>query len=226
MNRPYCLPIIESDRQVISDLVKKHHHEYRYFEVWVDYIEGPQIGFIQDLAGQLSDKLIIVFRRQLLEPIRMPLDMRFQILDVLNGSGTLADLDVTSQQAELEYLTTNNSAGRTIVSYHDYQQTPDDDALHDVLQHIRKYNPTILKIATMCQKESDALRLLNILLELRNSGQKCIILGMGDHGAIVRVFGSLWGNEIIFAPAEPAGASAPGQLTRFQMEKILGAIGA
>lgn len=226
MNRPYCLPIIEPDRPAILDLVKKHHDEYRYFEVWIDYIDGLEVSFVRKLAEQLGDKLIIVFRRRQLRPMRMPLNARLQVIDALQDSAVLADLDITSQQAELEHLANQHSAARTIVSYHDYQQTPDEGELHDVLQRIRKYNPTILKIATMCQNESDSLRLLNALLELRKTGQKCIILGMGSPGAIVRIFGSLWGNEIIFAPAEPSGKSAPGQLTRAQMEKILGTLGA
>jgi 3-dehydroquinate dehydratase type I len=93
------------------------------------------------------------------------------------------------------------------------------------MRRIRKKNPTILKIATECQNDNDSLRLLDILLSLKETPQKYIILGMGSHGLITRVFGSLWGNELIFAPEKANEQSAPGQLTRKQLDNILQTIG-
>jgi 3-dehydroquinate dehydratase type I len=72
----------------------------------------------------------------------------------------------------------------------------------------------------MCQTEQDALRLLQLLLELKAKNQRCIILGMGEHGITTRIFGTLWGNELIFAPETLAEQSAPGQLTRQQLDNI------
>ena len=43
---------------------------------------------------------------------------------------------------------------------------------------------------------------------------------MGEFGTITRIFGTLWGNEMIYAPKEKKNASAPGQLTKIQLETI------
>ena len=43
---------------------------------------------------------------------------------------------------------------------------------------------------------------------------------MGEFGVVSRVFGALWGNEMTFAPAVKTEQSAPGQLTRSQLENI------
>lgn len=47
---------------------------------------------------------------------------------------------------------------------------------------------------------------------------------MGEFGIITRIFGTIWGNEMIFAPKSIEGASAPGQLTKKQLEDIFKAL--
>jgi 3-dehydroquinate dehydratase len=55
---------------------------------------------------------------------------------------------------------------------------------------------------------------------LKKENKRCIILGMGEHGMITRIFGTLWGNEMVFAPQTKSEASAPGQLTKQQLATI------
>jgi 3-dehydroquinate dehydratase type I len=83
----------------------------------------------------------------------------------------------------------------------------------------------IIKVATHCTTQRDALRLLTLLIELRESGRKSIILGMGKHGVITRVFGTVWGNEMAFTPLEATARSAPGQLTVDKLDTIMQALG-
>jgi 3-dehydroquinate dehydratase type I len=82
------------------------------------------------------------------------------------------------------------------------------------------YQPAIYKFATYCHSPHDALRLLQFGLALQDRGFSCVVLGMGEYGSITRIFGSQWFNRMIFAPPTLAGASAPGQLSRPQLENI------
>ncbi len=225
MKYPYCLPILKSSKSEILATVQKHTDDYAYFEVWLDYVDELDTTFVKKLAADLPERLVVVFRRQQLAPIQMSLEQRYQLLDSLQDSSVLVDLDITSQQAEIEYLRQKDYKLATIISYHNYQETPADDQLQDILLQIRKPNPTILKIATECQNEGDALRLLQLLLTIKKSREKCIISGMGKPGLITRIFGALWGNELVFAPADSNEQSAPGQLTRNQLDNILQSIG-
>ncbi|RMG43483.1 MAG: type I 3-dehydroquinate dehydratase [Candidatus Dadabacteria bacterium] len=43
---------------------------------------------------------------------------------------------------------------------------------------------------------------------------------MGEHGKITRVFGTLWGNFLIYAPVNQAFATAKGQLNMDQLKTI------
>ena len=114
----------------------------------------------------------------------------------------------------------SNKKNDLLLSYHNYDSTPSDDELLKIITTMEKYHPMIYKIATLCQTEQDAIRLLELQQALKQQKKKHIVLGMGEYGTITRIFGSLWGNEMIFAPKEKSEASAPGQLTKKQLKKI------
>ena len=114
---------------------------------------------------------------------------------------------------------------KTLLSYHNYSQTPSDTELRSLVSRMKKWNAHIIKVATQCTTQRDALRLLSLLIDLRESGQKSIITGMGKHGIITRVFGSMWGNEMAFAPLDVSGRSAAGQLTVDKLDSIMQALG-
>ena len=83
-----------------------------------------------------------------------------------------------------------------------------------------KFFPDVYKIATKCTNETDALKLLLLQQNLKIQNKKHIVLGMGEFGTITRVYGTLWGNELIYAPQTKEEASAQGQLTKKELENI------
>jgi 3-dehydroquinate dehydratase type I len=220
MRPVYCLPIIKPFKSAVLELVKTHDADYGYFEVWLDYLEDLDETFLAELVELAGERLIVVFRRQNLEAPQMERQKRLDILTTLAGSPVLVDLDVQSQQAELEFATTQSKPVQLITSYHDYRQTPDSVRLRSIIATMEPYRPRMFKLATLCNDQGDALRLLELLTELRAQNKPSIVLGMGEFGQITRVFGTLWGNEMTFAPLAAAEQSAPGQLTRQQLETI------
>lgn len=219
MNITYCLPIIKKSKQEVLDIIRKSA-DYQYVEVWVDYIEDLDKTFIEELLKLLKERFIAVFRRHNLEQTRMDLKKRLTLISVLDNSGSLLDLDIYSQKEELNYIKNNSLRIQRIVSYHNYQETPQGGQLKEILATMEEYKPEIYKIATLCNGKHDALRLLELLLQIRGKGHKCIVSGMGEHGVITRIFGTLWGNEMVFAPKIIAEQSAEGQLAKSQCEII------
>lgn len=220
MQHKYCLPIITRYTRSLLDIIHQYERQYAFFEVWVDYLEDADEAFIAQLADTWPGRIIIVFRRKELHPMHMPLASRLQIISALNQSTALIDLDLASQAAELDFIRTDGLHVSTIVSHHNYSATPTTRGLGEIAHAILVCKPTMLKIATFCQNEQDAVRLLALQLRLREQGQRHIILGMGPHGLVTRTFGTLWGNEVIFAPAQASEQSAPGQLDRDQLDAI------
>lgn len=220
----YCLPIIKSHKDEVLEILRARQARYAYFEVWLDYIKDLDDAFIETLEKEAGAKLIVLFRRQKLEPIRMNMADRQHIMSLLGGSQVLVDLDISQQREEPDYIKQQKLAIRTIVSYHNYEMTPEDTKLKELLEAMAASQPAIRKISTYCNSRQDALRLLGLLLDVRAKDQPCIVLGMGEYGAITRVFGTLWGNEMIFAPESADEQSAPGQLSRQQLEDIFAAL--
>ncbi len=221
----YCLPVIQPNQQAVLDALYAHLRDYDYIEIWLDYIEDLDDAFIETLQQRLGKKLILLFRRQNLETIHLSPERRQQIMTLLDGSQTLLDLDI-SQKDDLAYLRAQSLRIPIIVSYHNYKQTPSDGELNGLVAAMKAYNPAILKLATQCRQEADALRLLRLLLSMREQKQKCLVLGMGPSGLATRILGPLWGNAMSFAPESSDEQSAPGQLTRRQLETIFNTIGA
>jgi 3-dehydroquinate dehydratase type I len=222
----YCLPIITRSKQKVLDEIVAREHEYQCFEIWLDYIDDLDPAFVRQLIEKYPGRLILLFRRQLLEPIHMPLQERERLMVAVTDQPVFLDLDI-SEEAELEYLAANRLRIRVnlIGSHHNYIATPILAELQTIAVNIAKYQPEAIKIATYCRSEEDALRLLQLQLWLKKQGRQHIVIGMGPFGAITRVFGTLWGNELVYAPQHDDEASAPGQLTRGQLENIFRSLG-
>lgn len=220
----YCLPIIKNTKEDILKIIDTHQNDYQLFEVWVDYIKDLDISFIEELSSKLEQKLIIVFRRQNLEKINMDFEKIKQIIEVARNNGSTIDLDFTTQQKELDFIQENAMSVKTIISYHNYEITPTEAVLSDIIKKMRNYSPYIYKVACMCNNEENAIRLLQLLINLKKQKLKFIVLGMGEKGIITRIFGSLWGNDMVFAPYTNDEKSALGQLTKEQFEEIFSKI--
>jgi len=225
VDNKYCLPIIKPSRAEVEEVLKKNINKFRYAEVWLDYVEDLDPGFAASLVGQYPNRLVMVFRRRNLGAMKINADTRFKIISTLSRKQVLVDMDITSQVDEISRLQAARIPVKSILSYHNFSQTPSDTVLRSIVARMKGWNAHIIKVATHCTTQRDALRLLSLLIDLRESGQRAIVLGMGKHGVITRVFGSVWGNEMAFAPLDHAQRSAAGQLTVDKLDSIMQALG-
>lgn len=147
----------------------------------------------------------------------MKKNLQEKIIKLLENSDNLLDLDIKNQKEELDFVRENKLGNKLMVSYHNYDKTPE---LEGIINEIEKFNFSIIKIACFCNEPEDSIKLLQILLKLKRDNKKYIVLGMGDQGKIVRIYGALWGNEMNFAPTCEVEKSAPGQITKKQLEEI------
>lgn len=215
----YCLPIIKNSKEEVLNQITENP-SYDFFEIWLDYLEDLNIEFIDILLSEYEEKIIFVLRRNNLEEIKMDLEDRKKYINNLNNSKAYLDLDIESQKQEINFLFDNKLNINLIASYHNYQETPGDEKLDSVVRKMVEIKPAILKISTYCKSQEDALTLLEILLDLNNEGVRKIVLGMGKNGLATRIFGTLWGNEMIYAPLKIEDASAEGQMSKKDLETI------
>lgn len=215
----YCLPIIKgSKKEVLNSLKIKG---FNFYEVWLDYMKDLDEKFMLTLAKKFKGKIIFVFRRKNLEPIKLSIDKKQSVISLLSKFDVFLDLDFLTQHEELEFLRKTKAKIKLILSYHNYKETPSLDYLKNLINKMKRYHPDIFKVSTFCQREEDSLNLLNLILKLRKQRLKYIVVGMGGMGLITRIFGVIWGNKISFTPLDLRSKSAEGQLTKKQLQLIL-----
>jgi 3-dehydroquinate dehydratase-1 len=103
-----------------------------------------------------------------------------------------------------------------LVSWHNFQQTPPNDELADILSEMRIYS-NYVKVVTTAKSVEDSLRLLELYES--TTGLHPVIFAMGDAGIVSRILCTIVGNAP-FTYTSLEKAVAPGQLTVKQMRKL------
>lgn len=101
---------------------------------------------------------------------------------------------------------------RTVLSYHNFQETPDEKLLVDKLKEAQTLGGDIAKIAVMPKNPGDILTLLNATLKAEEYMKIPIItISMGSIGKMTRVCSGLFGSILTFCSLDEI-ESAPGQM--------------
>jgi 3-dehydroquinate dehydratase type I len=195
--------------------------DYDFYEIWLGYIKDLDTDFIWKISEQLNGKLVFIFRKQNSEKSDLDKGLKEKIIKLLESSDNLLDFDINSGSWGLEYIKENKLQNKLIASFHDYEKTPELDDLKKIVKDMERYKPEIYKVSTFCKTPEDALKLLNLSLVLKKGEKKFLIFGMGEEGTMVRIYAALWGNEFNFAPSEDDEKSAPGQLTKSNLDRAL-----
>jgi 3-dehydroquinate dehydratase-1 len=101
---------------------------------------------------------------------------------------------------------------RLILSYHNFNDTPNETFIQDRLSRAQQLGADIAKVAVMPKNYADVLTLLNATLKARSGAVKVpiVTMSMGAAGGVTRLVGGLFGSDITFAIGKKA--SAPGQI--------------
>ena len=109
-----------------------------------------------------------------------------------------------------------------VASFHDFEGTPGDEQLAEVLAAMNYAGADVLKFACMATSATDAARVLAAQAWAREAYDRPVIgISMGDHGAPTRLVGSALGSAATFATLPGWEGSAPGQFTVEQVRTVL-----
>ena len=136
----------------------------------------------------------------------------------MNLGANMIDVELEAEESYLEELRGHAEAKGTelIVSYHQFDTTPERDVLAERYRQCFNRGGAIAKLATQIRSKEDLLNLLS-LYEL--SGRK-VLLGMGPMGRISRIIAPYLGSEFTFASPGGGLETAPGQLDFRQLTEI------
>ncbi|GBG33965.1 Pentafunctional AROM polypeptide [Hondaea fermentalgiana] len=141
------------------------------------------------------------------------------LTSLMDGGGVqMVDLEIEAPQEYREAIiaSAKSNGVKVVVSYHNYEETPADAQLQEIIETCKTYGADIAKVAVACKSRQDAAR----VLALYNTEFPTVALGMGAPGKITRMAALQLGAPFTFVALSPETATAPGQLTLDQMRQI------
>jgi len=113
---------------------------------------------------------------------------------------------------------------KIILSYHNFQNTPDIIEIEKVYQRLYDLKPQAIKIVTYARNISDNLKLLKFAMNVvKNRASKLIVFCMGEQGLISRILYKKFGLFMTYASLEEGKELADGQIPFWQMKKLYNA---
>lgn len=106
---------------------------------------------------------------------------------------------------------------KSIISYHNYEKTPEKEYLLKTLATANNYKPDLVKIACKVNTFADNATLLS----LYETSFPILAIGMGELGKITRIAALKLGAPFTFVKADNEIATADGQMSECEMNKIL-----
>ena len=110
---------------------------------------------------------------------------------------------------------------QTVMSYHNFQSTPDIETLHVYAEHMVSVGAQVIKFALMPSTNDDVLSVLRLTKELTEQYPELprITMSMGQLGQMTRICGNVFGNCLTFGTL--GQASAPGQVDVSILQQLL-----
>ena len=140
------------------------------------------------------------------------------IIAAKNGA-TYIDIELESDENYKKQLidTARSCNCKIIISYHNFNETPDVDRLKSIVAQAKTFNPDFIKIVTKALVTDDNSRIFSLCETEKN----LIAFTMGESGKESRIKSLKLGAPFIYAAYEQEQQSAEGQMTLNELKKIL-----
>lgn len=207
------------------------------FEQILEILSDPQIEMAEirldrceltreqteDLFGNSDTPLIATCR---IEEVGEAASRR-RLQTAIEAGARYADLEIeapSSMSKDFQKLCLRHGT-ELIRSYHNFEETPDDELLQKALARCFRYGADIAKLALRCNCAKDAVRiesLYSIVLEdIPSLEGRLIAFGMGEEGKASRIECLKRGAPFSYASLSEEEATAPGQWTTAQMRHAI-----
>ncbi len=227
-----CVPVIEKSYAGIIDQVtglcqkKVSMIEWRadYFEELSD-IERVK-SLLNNLREITKDVLFLVTIRSKSQggESKLSADETKEILLAIADChvADFVDVEYFYFEDSKELISNLQSKGALVItSHHDFSDTKRGDVLEKWLYDMKEKDPDLIKLAVMPKCFFDVLTLMEVscVFAEKNPEIPLITISMDELGMLSRISGELTGGVITFGTEKDA--SAPGQIPREDLEKML-----
>ncbi len=219
-----CLPLVARQRADLTGQAKELMALAPDLLEWrIDGFDNAEVieeslQALADLrAATASVPLIFTCRIDMEGGIRkISREKRLELMtaSIRTGLPDMVDIELCNDAAFIEAIlnTSERHGVKVILSFHDFEKTPDEDFIVGRLVRAQELGAHIAKAAVMPKNQKDVLVLLNATLKARTEKLQIpmVTIAMGAQGAVTRLAGGLFGSDITFAIGK--NTSAPGQI--------------
>jgi 3-dehydroquinate dehydratase type I len=145
------------------------------------------------------------------------------LMEACDAGFDFVDIETTTLDIEDAVTEAKAKGVGVIVSFHDFDGTPQRERLDEIMRRELRQGADICKIVGTSNSPGDCLTYLAFLDENRDT--KLVSFGMGSAGSMSRVFSPLFGGEFTYASAGIGEESAPGQLTISDLRGVYRVLG-
>ena len=208
-NLNICITVVGRTLESFLLQLNKAQTLANFVELRVDYIQNINSEMLSIIAKYTNKKSILCCRaKKDGGNFKGTLKEQNKILQSGNNLGfNYLDIDFPIANK----ITIQNKKAKFILSYHDFKKTLDLKEFKIIVACMRDFKPDVLKFAVMANSQTDVKTLFQLLLN-KKENENMIVLGMGNHGKIIRLLAPLLGGYLTFASLEEAKL-IPGQLT-------------
>ena len=195
-------------------------------DVCLEILEKVDMAEIRIDLAELSDTDITkVFsvRKKLIatcRPGKYSLSERVHKLKLAIESGaTYVDIEYESDDDFRNAMSEFAHAHQcdVILSYHNYEMTPELDELEKIMHKCFELGADIAKIATMVKVNRDNSKILS----LYKAPGRLVAIGMGELGKISRIVAPFLGAEFTYAALTDDSVTAPGQISYDKLNQYI-----
>ena len=168
---------------------------------------------LDGLLGRFAGRAMVAFRRPRDggAPSRAPESERVALLQSAARDARAAYVDFELDCVE---AIPRDRKAKIVVSHHDFERTPGEEDLLDILARIEASGADVAKVVTTARSESDAFALYGLYRRSRGS---LVAFAMGEYGGPSRILALRLGAPFTFASVGSGREGAPGQMSLDEM---------
>lgn len=149
-------------------------------------------------------------------PENLGYEKQYEILKTAIESGAAyVDIEIEAPEEQREKIikVARQYNCRKIISYHNYEETPNIEELNKIAMDCYCKGGDVAKLAVQANTLNDASKILSLYAIER----PVVALAMGEFGKITRIMSSFLGAEFTFASTDEGIGTAPGQINYSKM---------
>ena len=185
------------------------------------------VTFVEEVHPRVVDMPVLFTWRTISEGGETPLcsDNYIKLLQAIVDQDLVQAIDVElfayTEEIGSIMKQAHQQGMQTVMSYHNFQSTPDIETLHVYAERMVSVGAQVIKFALMPITNDDVLSVLQFTKELMERYRQLprITMSMGQLGQITRTCGHVFGNCLTFGTL--GQASAPGQVDVSILQRLL-----